>query len=248
MIYIIFFLMFNPVSVFANFYPEKKPGAKTVYAEKWKCEQVEGKECFETGVFGKKGYKDPRFHETKTKEVNDQSKPIYKPKYNLKNCSSPEDCQSKIAKEGKSYCQNGDYANFSKNVVMPGFSYFCTGVSGYEKKTVKEIVVNQGKKVQIETAESERKEIEKQLLQQGKNVAFGTKLIGIISMRNKSKSITRAQRRKLFKDFRGVVDFLYAGAIDDAKAEIEEITPDGTVVTQADKDAILAEINSYLGQ
>lgn len=205
------------------------------------CEKTEGQDCFEVQgkVIGN--------YDVVTTQVDDMSKPIYKPNYKIEACDSPQDCQSKQDSKDPGYCEAGDYLKHEKNSLMPGYKYFCTGISSYEKKDEKTLVVNEQKK-QVYDASEELKSAEAAVLAgYQKDVSFGVRMIGMIALRNRAKNLTTTQKKSLISDFRAVMDLLGAGAIPDAKAEIETIAVQDPIVTQADKDALLAEINSYLG-
>ena len=73
-------------------------------------------------------------------------------------------------------------------------------------------------------------------------------MIAYIGARNMAKSLTTAQVKTVVETYSTIQALLASGSIATAKVEIEAVTPDGTLITQADKDAILAEVNAYLGQ
>jgi hypothetical protein len=73
---------------------------------------------------------------------------------------------------------------------------------------------------------------------------FGRRLIAMMSIRNDAKGLTVGQNATLMSTFSAINAALLNGSIDTAKSEIQSVTPDGTLVTQADKDAILSEITA----
>lgn len=77
-----------------------------------------------------------------------------------------------------------------------------------------------------------------------KRQEFGRRLIAIISIRNDAKSFTQAQIEQFASDYAAINTALLNGSIATAKAQITAITPDGTITTQGDKDALLNEINA----
>lgn len=240
-LFILILIFANQSFAIENWAPIGKSGDLPRYTKKHDCERIEARDCFEISK------KDPRFHEVETQTVDDMAKPIYKPKYNLESCSSPEDCQSKMASVGAS-CSNGDYANYEKNQVMPGYSIFCMGISGYEQKTIKVLVENSALKASVLAADAEKKTLETQISTMSKHIAFGNRMIALIGARNVSKNLTTAQVKQVVESYSTIQSLLSSGSLLTAKAEIEAITPDGTLITQADKDAILGELNAYLGQ
>jgi hypothetical protein len=73
---------------------------------------------------------------------------------------------------------------------------------------------------------------------------FGRRVIAIITIRNDDKDLTSEQKTQISDNYETVNRELLNGRIDIAKASIQAATPDGTLITQADKDAILAEISA----
>jgi len=80
-----------------------------------------------------------------------------------------------------------------------------------------------------------------------KNMEFGKRILAIVSIRNDAKSLSAADVLSISNTYAPIQALLLSGSIATAKAQIEAITPDGTLVTQADLDAIVAEIDAYLG-
>ena len=73
-------------------------------------------------------------------------------------------------------------------------------------------------------------------------------MIAFVAARIRAKSLSLADTKLVLSDYDSVISLLRAGSIPHAKTEVEGLTPDGTRISQADKDALLAEINAYLGQ
>lgn len=229
------------ITVYAsNFYPVGKVGAKTVYSKKDKCEQIEGQLCFDITT------KDPRYNSPVTSMVNDIEKPIYKAPYNTENCDSEQDCVSKVSAKNAS-CTNGDSATYQKNQVLPGYTIFCTGISGYEQREQTVLVENADLKASVLAADAQKAQLESDIANMQKHIAFGNRMIAYIGVRNKSKGLTKGQVKQMVQDYSVINDLLASGSLLTVKDEIEALVPDGTIVTQSDKDALLAELNSYLG-
>ena len=223
-------------------FPVGKSGANVNYAKKSVCEKLENHECFD--ISGK----DVRYHEVKSVQVDDKTKPIWKPKYNVVSCGTDQECVEKMAElGGNSHCNSGDEIKYSKNTLMPGFSIYCTKVTGYEKKTVKKLVENASAKAAVQSADAAKAQEQAALEQAMKHQSFGKKMQAYIAVRNRQKSLTVPQVKQMTDTYGPIQSLLLSGSIETAKAQIQAITPDGTLVTQADKDAVLAEINAYLG-
>lgn len=224
-----------------NCFPVGKVGAKTVYTNCSKCETVEGQACFD--ITGESA----EWLEVQTAQVDDMDKPILKPAYGSVACDSDAHCIERI-EAGDIACLNGDYRVTEKNSVLPGFTVYCTGVTGYEQKTVTAAVVNEALKTQVQAARAAEQADEAAIQARTKRIGFGVRMIALIGVRNDAKNLTNEQSKTFLTSYGPIMQLLQAGAIDTAKAEIEALTPDGTLTTQADKDAILAEINAFLTQ
>jgi len=79
-----------------------------------------------------------------------------------------------------------------------------------------------------------------------KRIAFGQRLIAIMSIRNDAKSLTQGQIVQLVTDFADINTAWLNGSIQTSRALIDAITPDETILTTADKNAMLAEIDNNL--
>ena len=229
-------------------FPLDKENAKTYYISQERCEVIEQQDCYnlrdvETGQF-----KDPRYHDVQTIEVDDPDKPIYKPKYNVDSCASQADCEEmRTSQGGDARCNTGDVALYSKNTLMPGYSLFCTKLLGYEKKEIKDAVEDATKKLAIETADADAK-TEKEALDGILNSQyFGRLLVAHLAIRNKAKGLSVGQKKQLAQSISLIQQLLLAGSIDTAKAEIEALVADGTLITVGDKSALLALVDEHLG-
>ena len=75
-------------------------------------------------------------------------------------------------------------------------------------------------------------------------IDFGKRLIAIMSIRNDTKGWTSSDVAQFASDYADINTALLNGSIGTAKALINAITPDGTITTQGDKDALLGEITA----
>jgi len=79
-----------------------------------------------------------------------------------------------------------------------------------------------------------------------KRIQFGQRLVAIMSIRNDSKNLSGAQIVQLVQDFASINTAWLNGSIATSRALIAALTPDETILTTADKTAILAEIDANL--
>lgn len=110
-----------------------------------------------------------------------------------------------------------------------------------------QLLEDSGLKASVEAADASLAASEAAVAAKLKNMEFGKRVIAILSVRNDAKSLSAADIVSLTNTYAVIQSLLMSGSIATAKAQIEAVTPDGTLVTQDDKDALLAEINAYLG-
>lgn len=79
-----------------------------------------------------------------------------------------------------------------------------------------------------------------------RRIQFGQRLVAIMSIRNDAKNLTGAQIVQLVQDFASINTAWLNGSIATSRALVDAITPDGTILTEDDKTAILAEIDANL--
>jgi len=220
----------------------------TVYTKKEVCENVSGGTCYDFST------KDYRHYDEVTSSVDDLSKPLFKERYKENSCADAVDCGEKIDAlnlpdgDFSSYCDQGaeDYITFTENEILPGFSYYCTGVIGYEQKVQKTLVLNTSKKNAADAEDTAKAVKEGALKIISKNITFGKNLKKEIALINTLRNLTEAQVRTFVDNFESINRLLDAGAIKTAKNSIEGLTPDEDLLREADKTKILNLINEYL--
>lgn len=242
---VILFLMFFSTVAFAeapkNWFPVGKSGATTIYAMKAKCEAVEGQSCFDiTG-------KDPRYHTVQTVQVDDMSKPIWKAPYNSGACDDALDCAAKIgAAQSSDPCDSGDAYKYEENKLLPGWTYFCSKLLGYEQIETQSLVEDAGLKTSIQAADTAKAQQAAAEDAVFKNMAFGKRLKAKIAVINLTRGLTEVQVKDFVDTFESINRLLDAGAIQTARSNINGLVPDEVLLRQVDKDKILAEIDAYL--
>lgn len=101
-----------------------------------------------------------------------------------------------------------------------------------------------GKLVVVE--DTARRTSEEDIALRIRRIQFGQRLVAIMSIRNDSKNLTGAQIVQLVQDFSAINTAWLNGSIATSRALIAALTPDETILTTADKTAILAEIDANL--
>lgn len=234
---LLIFIGLNTGQAFAgNYWPLGKQNANKVYAQKSDCESKEGVDCVDiTG-------KDLRFHVARTTEVEDNSKPIYKTQYDVEACQSANECQALV---GSKTCSQGDNAAFSANTLMPGFKAYCTGIEGYEKKEVKELVLDSQLQNQVLAADAVKAANESAIQTVMRHMRCGGKVKAIVSLRNSMKQMTAEQVKEFTQNFLTIAALLDAGALVTAKGEVQSIAV-GPMVSEEDKESIVSAIDACL--
>lgn len=90
------------------------------------------------------------------------------------------------------------------------------------------------------------KELESEIELRVKRISFGQRLIAIMSIRNDAKDLTPSEIVELVATFQTINTAWLNGSIATSRALIAALTPDETILTTADKTAILAEIDANL--
>lgn len=88
---------------------------------------------------------------------------------------------------------------------------------------------------------------EQAIAQKFKDMRKGQELMVKFSVMNDAKGLNPGQFRQMAQDLAVTQTLLLAGNLAAAKEEILAIPADGVRILQADKDAIVAEIDAYLG-
>ena len=89
-------------------------------------------------------------------------------------------------------------------------------------------------------------DLERRIKAKQANMIKGARIIGLVSVMNEDKNLTGIQMVQFAQTFSQIQGLLQAGSLNLAKGAIETIVPDGVLVTQVDKDAILAELNKLI--
>lgn len=239
--YLVIGILFSANAFSATFFPVGKNGAKAFYIEKGKCETIEEAVCYD--VSGK----DLRFYLLQSTEVDDLSKPIFKTQYNVDSCDNPEEC-GVLAVNKAATCTDaqGDYAGWAENTILPGYKVFCTGIEGYEKKTVVDLALDAELQSQVLAADAVKTANETAMQTVKRRMACGKNVQATMVLRNASKNLTTEQVKSFAATYAEIKSLLDTASLVTAKAEVEAIAPDGTLVTNDDKTAIIQAIDACL--
>ena len=126
---------------------------------------------------------------------------------------------------------------------------YCSKFLGYEQvpSGKKILVLNQSKKDARLAAQAQEDAYEGAIEAASKRIGYGKRILAIIIVRNAQKGLNKGQIKQMNQTYAEIKDLLETGSLETAKDEILAITPDGTIVTEDDKTALVAEIDKLLG-
>lgn len=211
-----------------NFMPlsELKAGiAKTVYMNQTDCEKISP--CVDvTGL-------DVATYDIANVQVDDESKPTYSAKQNIEACSDQADCQTKLQAK---VCPSLKYINQDFSEV------YCTQQTGFEKKEVETLVLNETKK-QLQDQIKALQQVELEAMSAAKtDMDFGRSLIVLFTGKIKLKRLDKDKRKAILGQYNELINYLSMGSIDLALDEITKLTPDGEAITEVDKSLLIQKI------
>lgn len=191
------------------------------------CENISGEKCYELGNYPSSVYS------RGYKMVDDTTKPIYE-KSQEALCSSTSDCNSKLS---ALTCPS-----FEK--VKEATKVYCQALTGYEKKQEPTIVLDSSKVSQWEAAKTlqyQKDQAEAYVQLALKKIACGERVIALLVVRNQPKGLTPVQIAQMNSVYAPIKGLLETASLVTAKAQIEAVTADGMLITEADKTALAAE-------
>ena len=242
-IYLLLFFSFSAMAIGEHWVQQSKLNApEKVYRSQSDCMSATGESCFD--ISGK----DPRFQKVESQEVDDVTKPIYKSKYAFSNCDTHQACLD-MSGDKAAECLTGDSPQIEKNQApIPGYSIFCHGIEGYEKKTLSVLVEDADLKTSVLAAQKAKDDAAAAVKQIASDAKFGEYLIALVGARIRAKDLSLADTKLVLSEYAPLISLLRSGAIKHAKEEADGMTPDGARISPEDKTFILSELTAYLGQ
>lgn len=229
-------LLLISFNLYANYIPESQVescGPKTVWLKPGKC----GENCIKID----KDY-NCNYSELADEMINDQEKPIWATRSMVESCSGQADCEQKVSDKE---CVDERWALTNAEFTET----WCNKITGYEQKLSgrKIIVENATKKAAYESSKATNDATEAGIQTAIKRINHGKRIIALLLVRNSPKGLNKGQIKQMNATYAEIKGLLETGSLETAKDEINAITPDGTIVTEADKTALVAEINKFLG-
>lgn len=171
--------------------------------------------------------------------IDNTDSPIWGTRSLIETCSGEQDCKDKVlAKEcidGRTAYYNAEYSEV-----------WCNKITGYNKKASgrKIVVEDATKKAQYETQKAQEKADKMAMAAASKALECGKKVISRMLIQNKPKDLSKAQVRNLVKTYKDIKNLLDTGSLESAREDILAVAINEPVVTQADKDALIAELDA----
>lgn len=213
-----------------------KSGSVEAYSLKSDCERISGEECFDLG-----DNPSSVFSEVDV-EVDDTSKPLYS-KSEIQSCASIGECDQIHSSKT---CSN-ELETSIKNYEL--LEVYCSRFLGYEKKLEKTIQLDSQKLSAWQSQEANKatERAREMAIQTAlKRIECGKRVIGLLVVRNASKTLTTAQIGQINTVYAPIKGLIDTGSLVTAKEQMQAITPDGLLITTEDKNDLIQEITKCI--
>lgn len=208
--------------------------SKEAHSLKADCERISNEKCYDLG-----NYPSSIFSEIDVEE-DDYTKPNYS-KSEIQSCASIEECDLIHASKTCADAEESSIKNYDLLQV------YCSKFLSYDKKLVKSIALG-SVKLAAYNADLAAKAIvaqkEAAIAYAQKVMACGQRVIAYMLVRNQPKVLTTAQVDQMVQTYAPIKSLLETGSLNTAKEKIALVSADGTIVTEADKEALISEIDS----
>lgn len=108
------------------------------------------------------------------------------------------------------------------------------------------IIENEANKAAYLEVKLQKDLLENPVRQAMMNQDCGKKIVALMSVRNKSRNVSNQNKKLLLQTYSSIISMLNAGSLDLVKEEMLLVEPDGSLITNEDKDALIAKINECL--
>lgn len=232
---ILTFLLFTQIAHAENWLNSSKilSGSIEAYSLKSDCERISGEKCFDLGEYPSSVYSEIDL------EVDDNLKPNYS-KNEVQACADSAACDLIHSTKVCSDVQESSIKNYDLLEV------YCSKFLSYDKKLIKSIALDASKlsAYQAELATKATLQAKESAIAYAqKLMACGNKVVAYMLVRNQPKALTTSQVDSLVQTYAPIKGLLETGSLTTAKEKILAVVADGVVVTEADKAALIAEID-----
>lgn len=212
-----------------------KLGSSEAYSIKADCEAQSHELCYDM-VYPSSNYSEVN------QNADDYNQPIYS-KSEVQDCISNANCD--VIHEAKTCSdpQESSIKNYDLQQV------YCSKLVGYEQKVIQVIALDQAKLSaweEQETIKETARQKESAIQTALKRIECGKRVVGLLIVRNSVKSLNTSQVAQINTVYAPIKDLIDTGSLVTAKEAMLAITPDGTLITQGDKDDLVAEITKCL--
>lgn len=213
-----------------------KSGSVEAFSLKSDCERVSNEKCFDLGNYPSSVYSEV------DESVDDYTKPNYS-KSEVETCTANENCDTKFLEK---VCTDSTESKIKNYDLL---EVYCSKFIGYQKKLQKTIGVDS---VKLSAFNSQKAlaliASQKEAGIQGalRRIECGKRVVALLVLRNSQKGLTTsniAQINTVYAPINGLID---TGSLATAKEQMLLISPDGTLITEDDKNDLVAEITKCL--
>lgn len=233
-----FILLLFPMTAWSNFVASSKinDSNRTVYLRKGLCEQKESESCY-------RWERDfiPGAVELRQVQVDDLSRPIFSRREKVQSCASEAECTALLP----DHCTT-DWPEYESKFDRDQMRVYCQRFLGYEQKLSDEprLVKNDSEHATKVAEREASQQKEASIAQAMRAINCGKRVIAYLVVRNGTKNLTVPQVKSMNEAYSGIKDLLETGSLETAKTEIQAVTADGTLITEDDKSALVAELDS----
>jgi len=153
-------------------------------------------------------------------------------KEETESCVDEADCQAELALKE---CEKGEAI-----YTLEPNEVYCTWIRP------EQVMEDASLKATYEAEQAAKAQMTGAIAQAKAAMECGKNVKALLMVRNASKGLTTAQIKTMVNTYSEVDALLESGSLNTAKEEINAISPDGALVTEGDKTALVAEIDKCL--
>ena len=206
-----------------------------VYSTRGLCEAAEGQTCYELLPTYNCEYS--RLQDS---TENDLTKPLYS-KNETESCSGESDCQSKLALKSCLDSEESPFINAEYSEL------YCSKLTGYEQKPYKVGYDDSSLKSAYDSLEAVKQAERDAIANIQKRQKCGSKTKAAMVVKGQLRSLSESQIDQIFTDNNLLIKALDSGA-SSVESKLAAVVADGTLITQENKDDLIAFFASCIAQ
>ena len=233
-------LFVNSFALGRSFLPVSKVGMDTdgltIEASLAKCQLRYNEPCVDISKSGNHSY-----YVASDEMVDDPDSPIWGTRSMVESCAGEVECKAQASAKA---CVDGRESFYNEEYSET----WCNKITGYNQKTTgrKIVVVDEVKKAAHDAEQAQKIAMDNAMAAAKMAMQCGEDVKALLIVRNASKGLLPAQIKQMVSTYSEIDALLSSGSLNTAKAEIEAVTADGTIITNDDKAALVAKINECL--